>query len=100
MLRHKTALEHAQKALAIARACSDITGPDHAKINVGATMAIAFYNVGAELEHLRLYREAYASCRQGLQICGKLLGADHTLCIKLAESLVEIEKSKQVSNFP
>ncbi len=59
-------------------------------------MAIAFYNVGIELEHLKQYAEAQAVCRQGIVACSRLLGAKHTLCDKLVEAVAALDKRKRV----
>jgi len=59
-------------------------------------MAIAFYNVGAELEHLRHYKEAHLICKNGSQICEKALGNKHVLCEKLRDFVETIEKYKEV----
>ena len=92
--KHKVALTHAQKALEIARICCK--NEANAGKDLSATLAIAFYNVGTELEHLKNYKEAYEICQVGVDMCGKLLGSQHVLCEKLAESLVEIGKNKEV----
>ena len=64
--------------------------------NVGATIAVAFYNVAAELEHLHHYKEASFACKHGLDVCTGILGSKHGLCEKLKEFIAAIEKYKEM----
>ena len=72
------------------------------------TLAISFYNLAVEHEHLNNYKEAFIECRNGLNLCKKELGEMHDLTIKLRKlsekilkvSLVFSKRSKSALKTP
>lgn len=97
--RHKAALDHARKALDIGmREYKKLKDEnDSSAETIVPTLAIGFYNLAVELEHLNSFKEAYIECRNGLSLCMRKLGEKHSLTKKLKKLMSTMLKSERAS---
>jgi tetratricopeptide (TPR) repeat protein len=81
--KHQEALEDAQIALGLLKTVLD-GGVEYSSVR--NTIAIAYHNIGAELEHLNMLEEAVAVYSSGLVFAKQHLGEEHSLTESLENS--------------
>lgn len=88
MGKHTEALGHAQKALQLLQAQDPTSG------NQGESLiCVAYFNMGAEYEHLRKYTEAVWAYQRAHESCLTELGEAHPLSVQISDCLKQL-KSK------
>jgi tetratricopeptide (TPR) repeat protein len=88
MGKHTEALGHAQKALQLLQAQDPMSGGQGESL-----ICVAYFNMGAEYEHLRKYTEAVWAYQRAQESCMTELGEQHPLSVQIAECLKQL-KSK------
>lgn len=85
--RHKEALTHARQALTLLESVKDDENYSFEKtVTLLTSLAITYFNVGVELEHLKKYSESYGYYQSGYELACKELGARHPLTISLLDA--------------
>lgn len=92
MGKHKEALDHAQRA----RSLLEASPPEDGNASGTSLLCVAYFNLGAEYEHLRRVSEATGAYERAHESCLAELGEDHPLSKQISECLVQLEsKSKR-----
>eukprot|EP00391_Amoebophrya_sp_Ameob2_P005194 CAMPEP_0178990930 /NCGR_PEP_ID=MMETSP0795-20121207/5238_1 /TAXON_ID=88552 /ORGANISM="Amoebophrya sp., Strain Ameob2" /LENGTH=370 /DNA_ID=CAMNT_0020682567 /DNA_START=324 /DNA_END=1437 /DNA_ORIENTATION=+ len=101
MSMHEKALYHAQKALhflpPVGEGSSSRTqgssDPEKATKQQDESLTpVAYFNMGAEYEHLKYYVEALDAYEQAYEACLSELGSAHALTSKIAASVKQLKK--------
>mmetsp|Transcript_5642 Transcript_5642/g.13261 ORF Transcript_5642/g.13261 Transcript_5642/m.13261 type:complete len:261 (-) Transcript_5642:384-1166(-) len=93
MGKHQEALVHAQKALSLLEA----SPPTENTGNSESLVCVAYFNMGAEFEHLRRTKEALWAYRRAYDSCLSELGEEHALSKQIYSCLTSIQaKIKKV----
>lgn len=90
MGKHNEALQHAHKALQeldAAKAAGEAAGGSGESL-----VAVAYFNMGAEYEHLRKQSEALWAYEQAHASCEAELGPDHPLSRQISDCLDQLRK--------
>lgn len=88
MGKHTEALGHAQKALQLLQAQDPMGGGQGESL-----ICVAYFNMGAEYEHLRKYTEAIWAYQRAHESCLTELGEAHPLSVQISDCLKQL-KSK------
>jgi len=88
MGKHTEALGHAQKALQLLQAQDPMGGGQGESL-----ICVAYFNMGAEYEHLRKYTEAIWAYQRAHESCLTELGEAHPLSMQISDCLKQL-KSK------
>jgi len=89
MGKHGDALVHAQRALYYLHD-KDGSAADSGAQQGESLVCVAYFNMGAEYEHLRKWPQAIQAYERALQNCGQDLGDDHPLTQQVAASLKQV----------
>jgi len=89
MGRHTEALGHAQKALQLLQAADSPSAGGQGE----SLICVAYFNMGAEYEHLRKWTEAIWAYQRAHDSCLTELGEEHPLSVQIADCLKQL-KSK------
>jgi tetratricopeptide (TPR) repeat protein len=94
--QHEKALEHAQEALILLQEELYVNTPGDAD-EAGSSdrfsvLAIAFYNIGVEQEHMYQYEQSFRSYSKGAQVAAKHLGADSGITKTLLQSKEQVNQ--------
>ncbi|CAD7973958.1 unnamed protein product [Amoebophrya sp. A25] len=106
MSMHDKALYHAQKALQLLQGAGAVAGAEGKGENGAGAAAppagkeqqsesltpVAYFNMGAEYEHLKYYHEALEAYENAYQSCLSELGSGHALTSKIAASVKQLKK--------
>jgi len=65
--------------------------------NIITTMIMAYYNYGAELEHLKNIPNSLKALSSGFELANRELGPDHSLTINLKLGIQKLIEKKKVS---
>jgi len=88
MGKHQEALQHAQVAQKL---LEDAPPPEQpAGANSESMICVAFFNMGAEYEHLKKNQEALWAYEKAYQSCQNELGEDHPLSQQIASCLQQL----------
>jgi tetratricopeptide (TPR) repeat protein len=88
MGKHTEALGHSQKALQLLQAQDPMSGGQGESL-----ICVAYFNMGAEYEHLRKYTEAVWAYGRAHESCLTELGEAHPLSVQISDCLKQL-KSK------
>lgn len=91
MGKHTEALGHAQKALQLLQAQDPMSGGQGESL-----ICVAYFNMGAEYEHLRKYTEAVWAYQRAHESCLTELGEAHPLSVQISDCLKQL-KSKTMA---
>lgn len=86
MGRHTEALGHAQKALQLLQTTGDGAGGQGESL-----ICVAYFNMGAEYEHLRKWAEAMWAYQRAHESCLTELGEEHPLSVQIADCLKQLK---------
>lgn len=88
MGKHHEALQHAQLALDLVKA-----EPENGGGNRGESLiCVAYFNMGAEYEHLKKTVEAHWAYQQAYDSCLSELGEEHPLSRQISDCLEQLKK--------
>ncbi len=95
--QHEKALEHAQEALILLQEELYVNTPGDNADDVDSSdrfsvLAIAFYNIGVEQEHMYQYEQSFRSYSKGAQVAAKHLGADSGIAKTLLQSKEQVSQ--------
>lgn len=98
MGKHQEALQHAQLALSLlegvdARTGQKVPPSTGGESNSESMVCVAYFNMGAEYEHMKKASEALLSYEQAYQSCLRELGEEHPLSQQISTCLSQL-KSK------
>lgn len=65
--------------------------------NIITTMIMAYYNYGAELEHIKDVPNSLKALTSGFELANRELGRDHSLTINLKLGIQKLVEKKKVS---
>merc|ERR1719158_948299 len=91
MGRHTEALRHAQNAPQLLQAQDPMSGGQGESL-----ICVAYFNMGAEYEHLRKYTEAVWAYQRAHESCLTELGEAHPLSVQISDCLKQL-KSKTMA---
>lgn len=95
MGKHQEALQHAEKAIRLLEVAQAEPAPVPA-LNGGSSsdslVCVAYFNMGAEYEHLKQPQEALRAYQQAYDSALAELGEEHPLCKQIGASLEEVKK--------
>jgi len=91
MGKHQDALQHAQTALSLLEASPQ---SEHAG-NSESLICVAYFNMGAEFEHLRKTKEALWAYDRAYDSCLSELGEEHALSQQISGCLAQIRAKVQ-----
>ncbi len=91
MSMHEKALYHAQRAIKFLEF-------DTETVKGESLTSVAFFNLGAEYEHLKLFTEALQSYETAYATCIDELGTSHALSGKIAGSVQQLRKKLGMAN--
>jgi len=104
--RHVTAIGHAQEALILLqselyqRKREGAKDPSVKTDERVAVLAIAYYNIGVEQEHMKKYLQARRSYEKGLKIAIKHLGPNHGIVATLRQSVAHTSSISNSLSLP
>lgn len=87
MGKHQEALQHAQCARSLLESAPAEQGSSTGE----SLICVAYFNMGAEYEHLRKTSEAVNAYRRAYDSCLAELGEEHPLSKQIAETLLSLE---------
>jgi len=90
MGKHQEALQHAQVAQQLLQ---DLPPPENAS-NSESMICVAYFNMGAEYEHLKKPVEALWAYEQAYKSCLTELGEDHPLSQQISACLAQLKTKK------
>merc|ERR1711879_802462 len=85
--KHQDALKHAEKALQLLKN----TQPSADGANSESLLCVAYFNMGAEYEHLKKPTEALSSYQRAHESCLQELGEDHSLSQQISGCLAQMK---------
>lgn len=98
MGKHQEALQHAERALKLLEAAPPNT--EGSGSNSGESLiCVAYFNMGAEFEHLKKASEALWAYQRAYESCHAELGEDHPLSQQISSCLAQL-KAKQKKPRP
>lgn len=89
MSKHQEALQHAQRAVKLLEA---VPSEDGGSSNGESLICVAYFNMGAEYEHLRKSSEALWAYQRAYDSCLSELGEDHPLSQQINSCLAQMMK--------
>mmetsp|Transcript_1457 Transcript_1457/g.3325 ORF Transcript_1457/g.3325 Transcript_1457/m.3325 type:complete len:261 (-) Transcript_1457:63-845(-) len=90
MGKHQEALQHAQRALSLLEA----NPSTHTSGSSESLICVAYFNMGAEFEHLKKTNEALWAYQRAYENCQSELGEEHALSKQISGCLTQL-RSKQ-----
>lgn len=91
MGKHQEALQHSQKALQLLEvAAAEAPAAEGSASSSESLICVAYFNMGAEFEHLRKTTEACWAYQRAHDACEKELGGEHALSKQISSCLVQL----------
>lgn len=91
MGKHPDALGHAQRALQLLQNVE----PNDSDTQGESLICVAYFNMGAEYEHMRKWTEAIWSYQRAHESCLSELGEEHPLSVQIKSCLQQLRQSQK-----